>query len=163
MLRVRAMRAGTLQDEYAVLNDVVLAKGALARMIHIDVRIDAAPVATYTADGLIVSSPTGSTAYNLSAGGPILDPRMRAFVLSPICPHSMTYRPLVVPAAVTIEVSLRSNGEAVYLTLDGQFGFPMEADDTLAVDSHPQPLRLVRVGDRGFFEVLRRKLRWGQR
>jgi NAD+ kinase len=162
-LRVRPYREGKPQQEYALLNDAVIAKSALARMISIDVRVDDAPVATYTSDGLIVATPTGSTAYNLSAGGPILDPRMGAFVISPICPHSMTYRPLVVPSSVTVEVILRSDGEAVYLTLDGQIGFPMEVDDSLVVDAHPTPVRLVRIADRSFFEVLRRKLRWGER
>ena len=163
MLRVRPVRDGQITEEYALLNDAVLAKSALARMIMIDVRVDGDPVARYTSDGLIVATPTGSTAYNLSAGGPILDPRMRAFVIAPICPHSMTYRPLVVPGSVTIEVVLHSDGEAVYLTLDGQIGFPMEAGDSLSIDAHPSPARLVRTLSRSFFEVLQRKLRWGER
>lgn len=163
MLRVRPLREGQPSHEYALLNDAVIAKSALARMISIDVRVDGAPVARYTSDGLIVATPTGSTAYNLSAGGPILDPRMSAFVIAPICPHSMTYRPLVVPGSVTVDVILQSDGEAVYLTLDGQLGFPMEAGDSITVDSHPCPARLVRISDRSFFEVLRRKLRWGER
>ena len=132
-------------------------------MISIELKIDGAPVATYTSDGLIVATPTGSTAYNLSAGGPILDPRIRAFVIAPICPHGMNYRPLVVPGDVTIETTLRSDGEAVYLTLDGQIGFPMKFDDSITVDAHPNPVRLVRMADRSFFQVLRRKLRWGAR
>ena len=135
----------------------------LPELPAIGVHVDDEHVATYTSDGLIVATPTGSTAYNLSAGGPILDPRMRAFVISPICPHTMTYRPLVVPGTVLVEAFLRSTGEAVYLTLDGQIGIPLESDDALAVDRHPHPVRLVRVSDHGFFEVLRRKLRWGER
>jgi len=163
MLRVRPFREGKEQPEFALLNDAVIAKSALARMISIELRVDGQRVTTYTSDGLIVSTPTGSTAYNLSAGGPILDPHMQAFVISPICPHSMTYRPLVVPGSVTLEIVLRSDGEAVYLTLDGQIGFPMEVDDALKIDSHPNPVRLVRIADRTFFEVLRRKLSWGER
>jgi len=163
MLRVRPVREGRALEEYALLNDAVIAKSALARMITIDVRVDGNPVVRYTSDGLIVATPTGSTAYNLSAGGPILDPRMSAFVIAPICPHSMTHRPLVVPGSVTVEAVLESDGEAVYLTLDGQIGFPMEAGDSLTIDAHPSPARLVRIGDRSFFEVLRRKLRWGER
>jgi NAD+ kinase len=163
MLRVRPVREGQPQQEYALLNDVVIAKSALARMITIEVRVDDAPVATYTSDGLIVSTPTGSTAYNLSAGGPILDPRMSAFVVSPICPHSMSFRPLVVPGDGRVEAILRSDGEAVYLTLDGQIGFPMEVNDSVSIDTHPSPARLVRIEDRSFFEVLRHKLRWGER
>jgi NAD+ kinase len=162
-LRVRHLRWGELQHEHALLNDAVLTKSALARMITIDVHVDRDEVATYTSDGLIVSTPTGSTAYNLSAGGPILDPRLRAFVIAPICPHTMTYRPLVVPADVTVRVTLRSGGEQVYLTLDGQIGFPFGTDDALAIDQHPNSARLVRVAGRPFFEVLRRKLRWGER
>jgi NAD+ kinase len=162
-LRVRHVRQGRVQQEYAVLNDAVIGKSALARMITIELRVDREEVATYTSDGLIISSPTGSTAYSLSAGGPILDPRMTAFVIAPICPHTMTYRPLVVPGTVLVEAALRSTGEAVYLTLDGQIGIPLESGDSLAVDRHPHPVRLVRVSDHGFFEVLRRKLRWGER
>lgn len=163
MLRVRPFREGKEQPEFALLNDAVIAKSALARMISIELLVDGQRVTTYTSDGLIVSTPTGSTAYNLSAGGPILDPHMRAFVISPICPHSMTYRPLVVPGSVTLEIVLRSDGEAVYSTLDGQIGFPMEIDDALKIDAHPNPVRLVRIADRTFFEVLRRKLSWGGR
>ena len=163
MLRVRPFREGKEQPEFALLNDAVIAKSALARMISIELRVDGQHVTTYTSDGLIVATPTGSTAYNLSAGGPILDPRMQAFVIAPICPHSMTYRPLVVPGSVTLEIVLRSDGEAVYLTLDGQIGFPMEVEDALKIDCHPNPVRLLRIADRTFFEVLRRKLRWGER
>ena len=162
-LRVRFHRGGREVREYAVLNDAVITKSALARMVTIGVRVDDAHVTTYTSDGLIVASPTGSTAYSLSAGGPILDPRMRAFVIAPICPHSMSYRPLVVPGGVCIEVSLLDDDEEVYLTLDGQIGFPFAAADRLVVDTHPHPVRLVRVNGLSFFEVLRRKLRWGER
>jgi len=161
-LRVRHHHDGGAVREYALLNDAVVAKSALARMITIAVRVDAEPVATYTADGLILSTSTGSTAYNLSAGGPILDPRMSAFVITPICPHTMTYRPLVVPGTVQVDVDV-PDAEKVYLTLDGQVGFPFSADDRLVVDAHPSPVGLVRVAGAGFFEVLRRKLRWGER
>ena len=119
---------GRILGEHALLNDAVVTKTALARMLVIELRIDAELVATYTSDGLIVATPTGSTAYNLSAGGPILDPRMSAFVIAPICPHAMSYRPLVVPGSVRIEVTLRSLTEEAYLTLDGQVGFPMRPD-----------------------------------
>jgi NAD+ kinase len=162
-LRVRYGNRGAPSREYALLNDVVITKSALARMITIGVRVDDEHVATYTSDGLIVATPTGSTAYNLSAGGPILDPRMSAFVIAPICPHTMTYRPVVVPDDVTIDVILRSPDEEVYITLDGQIGFPFQVDDKLTIDNHPHPVRLVRVAGLGFFEILRRKLRWGER
>jgi len=163
MLRVRYTRPGGPDREYAVLNDAVIAKSALARMITIQVRVDDDEVATYTSDGLIVATPTGSTAYNLSAGGPILDPRVRGLVISPICPHTMNYRPLVVPDGVRVQVVLCSDGEEVYLTLDGQVGFPFARGDRLVVDDHPRPARLVRVRPLRFFEILRRKLRWGER
>ena len=162
-LRVRFVRGGRARSEHALLNDAVITKGALARMITLEVRVDGEEVATFTSDGLIVSTSTGSTAYNLSAGGPILDPRMAAFVISPICPHMLTYRPLVVPGSVKIDVRLLGEPDDVYLTLDGQVGIPMRAADAVAVDRHPAPVRLVRVARRGFFEVLRRKLHWGDR
>jgi NAD+ kinase len=162
-LRVRFRRGRKILGEYALLNDAVVTKTALARMLLIELRIDAELVATYTSDGLIIATPTGSTAYNLSAGGPILDPRMSAFVIAPICPHTMSYRPLVVPGSVRIEVTLRSVTEEAYLTLDGQVGFPMRPKDAIVVDRHPRAVRLLRVARRGFFEVLQRKLHWGDR
>jgi len=162
-LRVRHVRRDQVQQEYALLNDAVITKSALARMIIIELRIDEQKVATYTSDGLIVSTPTGSTAYSLSAGGPILDPRMSAFIVAPICPHTMTYRPLVVPGSVRMRISLRDAGEAVYLTLDGQIGLPFESEDSLEIDRHPRPALLARVAHRSFFDILRRKLRWGER
>jgi len=163
MLRVRHTSGRELMSEHCVLNDAVVTKSALARMITLDVRVDDDEVATCTSDGLILATPTGSTAYNLSAGGPILDPRVEAFVVTPICPHTMTYRPLVVPATVRVDVVLRSASEAAYLTLDGQVGFPLRAGDLISVDGNALPVRLVRVAERGYFEVLRRKLRWGTR
>jgi len=162
-LRVRYAGTDGAPRQYAVLNDVVVTKSALARMILIEVRVDDEQVATYTSDGLIVSTPTGSTAYNLSAGGPILDPRMSAIVIAPICPHTMTYRPLVVPGDVQVEIVLHSRNEEVWLTLDGQIGFPFAFNDRLVIDTHPHRVQLVRVAGRGFFEILRRKLRWGER
>lgn len=162
-LRVRYRGGKRARSEHAVLNDVVITKSALARMITLDVRVDDDEVATYTSDGLILSTPTGSTAYNLSAGGPILDPHMKALVIAPICPHTMTYRPLVVPGSVRVDVTLRTEREAVYLTLDGQVGFPIQNGDSITVDSQARPVRLVRVAERSFFHVLRHKLRWGER
>jgi NAD+ kinase len=162
-LRVRLTREGHADEEHALLNDVVITKSALARMIRIELKVDDAQVAVYTSDGLIVSTPTGSTAYSLSAGGPILDPRMGAYVIAPICPHTMTYRPLVVPADVRLRIALLTDDEEAYLTLDGQIGYPLIRGDNIEVDNHPHPVRLIRVAGRDFFEVLRRKLRWGER
>jgi NAD+ kinase len=162
-LRVRAERAGRPAEEYTLLNDAVITKSALARMITVDVRIDGTHVATHTSDGLIVATPTGSTAYNLSAGGPILDPRVQALVISPICPHTLAYRPLVVPSSVHVELTLQPPVGEVYVTLDGQIGFPFDAGDRLEITDAPRRVRLVRVSTRSFFEILRRKLRWGER
>jgi NAD+ kinase len=162
-LRVQHFRSGQVRDEFVLLNDAVVTKSALARMLNISLSIDGDPVAVYTSDGLIVSTPTGSTAYSLSAGGPILDPRMQAFVVTPICPHTMTYRPLVVPATVTLEIQVRPPLEAVYVTLDGQIGFPLEEEDHLKITVGRDAVNLIRLSDRNFFEVLRRKLRWGAR
>ena len=120
-------------------------------------------MATYTSDGLVVATPTGSTAYSLSAGGPILDPRMKAVVLAPICPHTMTYRPVVLPETVKIELTLKPTDEEVYLTLDGQVGFPITGGDRIHVRLARSPVQLVRVAGLSFFEVLQRKLRWGSR
>ena len=147
----------------SLLNDTVVTKGALARMISLEVCVDDERVATYTSDGLIVSTPTGSTAYALSAGGPILDPRMDAFIVAPICPHTMTYRPLVVPGDVTLTVVLRKGSDSVFLTLDGQVGVPLAEGAEVRIRADPRRVKLIRVAGRGFFEVLRRKLRWGER
>jgi NAD+ kinase len=160
-LRARIRRAGSKPRVHAVFNDVVVHRAALSRMVTLDVTVDGDAVASYTSDGLIVASPTGSTAYNLSAGGPILDPRMEAFVITPICPHGMTYRPLVVPGSSTVTVALRSPRKDNFLTLDGQIGFPLRPGDTVTVDAHPRHVRLVRVSGRSFFQVLPHKLRWG--
>jgi NAD+ kinase len=160
-LRARIRRGRSRSQVAAVFNDVVVHRAALSRMVTLDVTVDGDAVASYTSDGLIVASPTGSTAYNLSAGGPILDPRMEAFVITPICPHGMTYRPLVVPGGSTVAVTLRGPRTDNFLTLDGQIGFPLRPGDTVTVDAHPGRVRLVRVSGRSFFQVLPRKLRWG--
>lgn len=162
-LRACHVPVGGKSRNYVVLNDAVITKSALSRMIRIHVKVDGRRVAEYSSDGLIIATATGSTAYNLSAGGPILDPRMQAFVVTPICPHGMTFRPLVVPGSSTVEIALTSSGEQVYATLDGQIGFPLGAEDRLLIESAPEPVRLVRVNDRDFFHVLRHKLRWGER
>ena len=163
-LRVRLFRGRRKLREHPALNDVVLAKSTLARMVNLEVSVDGESVAAYTSDGLIVSTATGSTAYSLSAGGPILDPRVRAFIVTPICPHSMAYRPLVVPGTVELRARLRAaTDEEVFVTIDGQIGYPLLSGETVVVDEHPATVRLVRVTGRTFFEVLRRKLRWGAR
>jgi NAD+ kinase len=145
---------------YRVLNDVVVNKTALARIIQLTVKIDQRLIAVYRADGLIVSTPTGSTAYNLSAGGPIVHPSLPVAVLTPICPHTLTMRPRVVPDRSVIEVTLETPQEEVYLTLDGQEGAPLAYRDTICVRVAPEPVRMV-VASRTFYDALRSKLRWG--
>jgi len=161
MLRARVQQEGgeTTGD---VLNDVVVTKAALSRIIELDVSVDGLFVSAFRADGLIVSSPTGSTAYNLAAGGPIVHPVLDAVVLTPICPHMLTNRPLVVSDRSTIEVRLRSAREGeVHLTLDGQRGFPLRGGEVVTVTRSPRSIRLVKA-QRDYFEVLRTKLKWGE-
>jgi NAD+ kinase len=164
MLRARVAREGGAEEGGDVLNDVVLTRGALSRIVELEVYVDGVFVSAFRADGLIVSSPTGSTAYNLAAGGPILHPTLSAIVLTPICPHMLTNRPLVVPDDGTISVRLRGHRtDDVQLTLDGQRGFPLGPRDTVTVTRSPRTLRLVKAPGRDYYEVLRTKLKWGER
>jgi NAD+ kinase len=163
MLRASVRRKGHPDQTGDVLNDVVVTKAVLSRIIELDVSIDGIFVSAFRADGLIVSSPTGSTAYNLAAGGPILHPALPAVVLTPICPHMLTNRPLVVNDHSTIEVRLRAErGVEVQVTFDGQRGFPLSGEDTVLVTRSPRSLRLVKASGRDFFGVLRTKLKWGE-
>jgi NAD+ kinase len=163
MLRASVRRRGHPDQSGEVLNDVVVAKAILSRIIELDVTIDGLFVSAFRADGLIVSSPTGSTAYNLAAGGPILHPALPAVVLTPICPHMLTNRPLVVNDRSSIEVRLRAErGVEVQVTFDGQRGFPLSSEDTVVVTRSPRSLRLVKASGRDFFGVLRTKLKWGE-
>jgi NAD+ kinase len=145
-----------------VLNDVVINKAALARIIEIDVSLNGLFVNSFRADGLIVSTPTGSTAYNLSAGGPIIYPSMNAVVLTPICPFTLTNRPIVVPDAAMIELKLEKENEGVVLTLDGQIGYSMKADDRIRIRKSRTTFNLVQPPNRNYFDVLRNKLKWGR-
>ncbi len=145
-----------------VLNDVVVNKAALARIIEIEVELNSLPVNSYRADGLIVSTPTGSTAYNLSAGGPIVYPSMNAVVMTPICPFSLTNRPIVVPDDSEISLKLSIKSEAVILTLDGQIGHDMNAGDIVRIRKSEISFNLVQPTNRNYFDVLRNKLRWGR-
>jgi NAD+ kinase len=163
MLQATVHRGGKILARQTLLNDVVISKSALARILEMHVEIDRKFVATYHADGLIVSTPTGSTAYSLSAGGPIVLPSLRAFCITPICPHALTNRPLVVPDSVRIQVTLRSSAEDVYCTMDGQVGLPLRAGDRVRVRRNPASLPLVISRHRNYFDVLRSKLNWGTR
>ncbi len=146
---------------YRVLNDAVINKSALARIIQLTLTIDGHLVARFRADGLILSTPTGSTAYNLSAGGPILGALLGVAVLTPICPHALSLRPMVVPDTSRIEVTLETPREEVYLTLDGQEGTSMGYRDTVAITRSRASVKLIKVSERTFYDNLRGKLRWG--
>lgn len=146
-----------------VLNDVVISKGALARIADIEAHLDHTFVTTYKADGVIVATPTGSTAYSLSAGGPILFPNLEAMVISPICPHTLTQRPLVVPPDLPVELRLTSDNGEVFLTLDGQRGLAMEPGDRVEIRRSAHRVLLVRSAALDYFSILRTKLRWGER
>lgn len=163
MLTAHIHRHGERIAEYTVLNDVVINKGALARIIDLETYINKAYVTTFKADGLIVSTPTGSTAYSLSAGGPVLYPTLNSIVLTPICPHTLTNRPIVLPDDVLIEVALKSPSEDVFLTLDGQVGFSLRQNDIVEVKKSPYKTKLLIPYERDYFQILRTKLKWGER
>ncbi len=162
MLVARVLRRGERLSEHLALNDVVITKSAMSRIINLSVSVEGLFASAYRADGLIISTPTGSTAYSLSAGGPILFPTMDAVVLTPICSHTLTNRPIVLPASQRIEVTLHTDQD-VMLTLDGQVGLALRELDTVEVSQAPARTRLVRLAQRHFFSVLRAKLKWGER
>ena len=165
LLRAKTMRAGQTFADELVLNDVVITKGALSRIIELSVSISGDAVMRVRADGLIIATPTGSTAYNLAAGGPIVHPSMDAFVLTPIAPHTLTNRPIVIPTERDVRVvSTGTNaGDEVYVTIDGQTGFGMQQGDEIAIAKSERPMRLIRATSRSYFEVLRQKLKWNER
>jgi len=148
------------QEQRTALNDAVISKGASGRMITTSIQVDKQFVTTLRGDGLIVASPTGSTAYSMSVGGPILDPSLETLVLTPISPHTLTHRPLLVPSQVLLEIQLTSN-EGGTVTFDGQIGIPMEREDALTISTSPHRTRLIRFPDRTYYDVLRNKLKWG--
>ena len=162
LAEVEVVRGDRPLQVYRALNDAVLAKRAEARIIELDLTVDGRAVTRYRADGLILSTPTGSTAYSLSAGGPILDPELPVTVISPICPHTLSLRPIVVPDRSEIEVALVTPREQVYLTVDGQEGGDLEHGDRVRFRRSGVSARLVRTTERGFFDTLRAKLHWGE-
>jgi NAD+ kinase len=164
MLMVTLFREGKQNETYNVLNDVVINKGALARIVDLETRINKKFLTTYKADGLIVATPTGSTGYSLSAGGPIIQPQMCCFVITPICPHTLTNRPIVVTDESIISVTITSTfDEKVYLTLDGQVGIKLQKGDSIEVRKALNKISLVMSRSRDYFELLRTKLKWGER
>lgn len=162
MLAVELCRGDEEITRTRVLNDAVINKSALARIIEIEAHLNTQFVNSFRADGLIVSTPTGSTAYNLSAGGPVIYPSMNAVVITPICPFTLSNRPIVVPDDVLIELRLKTQQEDVALTLDGQVGFPLKAEDRVIIRKSRTTFKLVQPMSRNYFDVLRDKLRWGR-
>jgi NAD+ kinase len=163
MLQAEIIRAGNVILRQVALNDAVLNKAALARIMDLELRVNGEYVTTYKADGLILSTPTGSTAYSLAAGGPIVYPAVEAFVVTPICPHTLTNRPLVIPDSAKIEIGFKSEDDSVFLTFDGQVGIELAIDDRIVLGKAPEKLHLVRPSVKSYFEILRSKLKWGER
>ncbi len=162
MLDVEHLRGGETLATGRVLNEVVINKAAIARIIEIEVEWNNLFVNSFRADGLIVSTPTGSTAYNLSAGGPIIFPSMNAVVITPICPFTLTNRPIVVPDNTEIKIKLKNDIEGVVLTLDGQIGHQLKAADTVLIRKSSTDFNLIQPPNRNYFDVLRNKLKWGR-
>jgi NAD+ kinase len=162
MVHCEVLRRDRLVASYDALNDIVVGKGTISRLNHCDVYIDGAFVSVYKTDSLIVSSPTGSTAYSLAAGGPILMPSVNAFVVTPVAAHSLTHRPLLVPDTSRIEIVVNTGHDEAYLSVDGQVGMPMVDGDRVACRKSEHQVKLLRIQGT-FFDVLRAKLKWGQR
>ena len=165
MLAATATLQGRPDDTRVVLNDVVFTKGALSRMIELSVSVSGRFVTSVKADGLIIASATGSTAYNLAAGGPIVHPDVDALLLTPIAPHTLTNRPVVIPGDAEVEVRAETShgSDEVFVTYDGQYGYPVHVGDRVCVKKAQQVFRLVKAPARGYFELLREKLKWGER
>ncbi len=159
-LTVRVRRRNETMAKETVLNDVVINRGALARLAHIETYIDDHYLTTYRADGLIVATPTGSTAYSLAAGGPVIHPAVPGIILTPICPFTLTNRPLIVPEAAHIKIRLVQGSSDIILTFDGQKGLEINDKDEIHIQKGPQPIRLITLPDRQYFDILKNKLKW---
>jgi NAD+ kinase len=163
MLDAIIYREGKMAAHYCALNDIVINRGALARIVDLEIKINGLYVTTCRSDGLIIATPTGSTAYSLAAGGPIVYPTMNALILSPICPHTLTNRPIVIPDDVKIEINLVTPHEDVLATLDGQVGYSLNYRDIIEIKKAKNTIRLVQSPGKNYYEVLRKKLKWGER
>ncbi|MFZ0242417.1 MAG: NAD(+)/NADH kinase [Desulfobacterales bacterium] len=159
-LLVRVLREGRERAVETVLNDVVINKGALARLAHIETYIDDRYLTVYRADGLIVATPTGSTAYSLAAGGPVIHPAVPAMVMTPICPFTLTNRPLIIPDAATVTIKLEKRSADIMLTFDGQQGLAIDDRDTIEICKSPHPIHMVAEPNQPYYDVLKAKLRW---
>jgi len=159
---VRVEGPGRDHRTYRVLNDATINKSALARIIEMKVTVSGSFLSTFRADGLIIATPTGSTAYSLSAGGPIIYPTMGAVLLTPICPHMLTNRPIVLPDELIVEIEVETAHQEVFLTLDGQEGLPITKDDRVRVSKSAESVKLIRSENKNYFDVLRTKLKWGE-
>jgi NAD+ kinase len=162
-LEIRVRTRGAKPHTFRVLNDAVITKGARSRIIDLETFVGDDYLCTYRADGLIISTPTGSTAYSLAAGGPILEPTQGAIVLSPICPHTLTHRPIVVPSTAPIHVTLRSFSDTVIFSPDGQKGMRLHNGDEVEARDYGMPVSLIKIPSRSYYEILRGKLKWGER
>jgi NAD+ kinase len=163
MLMVRLMRKRKVVGTHHALNDVVVHKRAIARVLSLDLHVGSRFLATCSADGIVVSTPTGSTAYSLAAGGPIIYPHMSAFVITPIAPHSLTFRPIIISNQLPIRITPSPKALDVFLTLDGQIAIPIERGDSVRVQRSRHKTYLVRLKEQDYFSVLRQKLHWGKR
>ena len=163
LLHTDVFRKDACVASYEALNDVVITKASLARMIDLETFVDNHFVCAYKADGLIIATPTGSTAYSLSAGGPIIFPTVAAIAITPICPHMLTNRPVIVADSSVIQMISHADNDAAYLTIDGQVGEPLKKEDCVVCRSSPKALSLIRPPRMMFFDVLRQKLKWGER
>jgi NAD+ kinase len=163
MLEARVLRGAEVLARQSALNDAVVNQAALARLMDFNVSVGGAFVGRYRADGLVVATPTGSTAYSLAAGGPILQPGLAAFVITPICPHMLTNRPLVIPDSSQLDIEFVADGSPVHLTLDGQVGIKLGPGDRISISKSPRTVRLIIPPGQTYFEVLRSKLRWSER
>lgn len=163
LLDIKVLRESEKIAEHKVLNDIVVNKGALARIVDLDVKVNNQFVTSYRSDGLIISTPTGSTAYSLAAGGPIVYPTLNALILAPICPFNLNNRPIIIPDDVSIEVQLATEHEDVHITLDGQVGLEMRYKDVIEIKRSKDSVKLIKAPDKNHYEVLRKKLKWGER